>query len=889
MKIDEELSEQTTPINVSEFEREQLRFFLASGDVVETLSRLNPSLAWLPILAELNLPQIEAALPMWVEQNFGSVQAIRDVVDNIRLFKSESARILESRLNAKRKDLAPVLSKCWRLIIRHIRNTEYRQNDWFELSRRLHHDDLSPAVLENLVRVLTPRLFVGKHYDWQGVVDNSIQRPTDILSIKYKVSDGVSESDFFEVWPKNVTAEIEEQVVRALTSSLSSVLADAVDVGVEHNSALSVSDIDVPSVARHEQNAFRQGFLPIVRITAELWSRLTEQDKQAGAAILHEWQQSPFRLIHRLALYAAADPRIAASEAADVLISLSQGELFLTNSQVEVHRLIRAKWSEFPEEKRAAIETRIVGGPPADWFREGADLSLAMDRYRFLLLLDLERSKIPLGKDAAALLSDIQKRHPTWRDAEPEKVGFAMWQGEVTPIVGGKEKLASVPSDQLIATAIEIAKKADFMEGDAWQDLCQADPFRAFLGIANASESELWLEWAWRPLFWSANKITDVDQLNRVAELFSKWPKNAPFSEVALGASFWIDQVSEKLKASTLWAVWDLIERRSPRPSEMPSDDLFTAAVNSPSGNLAYVLLKRTPQPRGQTELGKRMQGRYKKLIGGNDVFSLLARVRLSAEVAFLFQRAPKWTSENLLPDYDWQSPDARAMWSARKYSSSIGSKELFGSIKRPFLEIFSRSDVTDEDRRVFADWMAAVLIANEAGNADYPLASSEVRSILRKAGSSSLSAFARRLAMEMGRAGPDDKTKVWKETVGPIFQNSWPLDVESQTWRATHSLVQLVLNSGGAIADAAAAVTPFVRSDGRKDDTGIYSISQANEDLYKIAPDKMLDLLSAVAGDAPDRSLYGMRTALDKLSAVAPRLVQTKSFQRLASQAMPY
>jgi hypothetical protein len=72
---------------------------------------------------------------------------------------------------------------------------------------------------------------------------------------------------------------------------------------------------------------------------------------------------------------------------------------------------------------------------------------------------------------------------------------------------------------------------------------------------------------------------------------------------------------------------------------------------------------------------------RYEKLIGGGDTFSLLARVRLSAPVAFLFERAPKWTTANLLPLYISSSPEALTMWSARKYSNHIGSSCVgFGS-----------------------------------------------------------------------------------------------------------------------------------------------------------------------------------------------------------------
>ena len=501
-----EKAEKITPKDVSEFEREQLRFFLGSSDMASTLVELNPSLAWLPILAEMKLLQNDAALPLWVEQNFASLDAVREVVANIRFFKGESATILEYRLNGQRDRLEPLLTKCWQLIIRHIRNKQHGtlRNEWFVVLPQLKRGDLSADVLERIAEVLTPTLFVAKRFGWYDKPIRKIEKPTDVISIEYRVDDGVSEGDFFAAWPETASAVTEEQLIRILTNSLSLVLADAIEVGVESNIGLGISDIDVPSVGAHEQNSYRAGFLPIVRIIAELWSKLIQKSVPKARDILREWKNSDYRLVHRLALYAAADPKISPQNAADVLIHLPQGELFLTNSQVEVHRLIRKRWTEFSYKQRGLIEKRLVEGPPANWFREGADLSDVMDRYRFKLLLDLERSKVPLGNEAATLLKAIKERHPSWRDAEPEKAGFAMWQGRVTGVVGNKDKLASVSNNRLVQAAKKAADEADFMEGDAWQALCQDEPLKALRGIENAPPTERWHEWAWRPFLWAA-------------------------------------------------------------------------------------------------------------------------------------------------------------------------------------------------------------------------------------------------------------------------------------------------------------------------------------------------------------------------------------------------
>jgi hypothetical protein len=92
----------------------------------------------------------------------------------------------------------------------------------------------------------------------------------------------------------------------------------------------------------------------------------------------------------------------------------------------------------------------------------------------------------------------------------------------------------------------------------------------------------------------------------------------------------------------------------------------------------------------------------------------------------------------------------------------------------------------------VHARLKAAMANLAEDHNAAYPLTAAEVGSVLRRAGHPSLSSFAHRLAMEMGRAKPEEKAKVWSGRVGSVFQGAWPLDVELQTPTATFGLVEI-------------------------------------------------------------------------------------------------
>lgn len=167
-----------------------------------------------------------------------------------------------------------------------------------------------------------------------------------------------------------------------------------------------------------------------------------------------------------------------------------------------------------------------------------------------------------------------------------------------------------------------------------------------------------------------------------------------------------------------------------------------------------------------------------------------------------------------------------------------------------------------------------------------YPITSTEARSVLRTAGPRALSSVGHRLAIEMGAAKPEEKLEKWRGVVGPVFQSIWPLDADLQSPRVTFKLVQILHDSGSAFSEAADVIIPFIRAEDPRHHTSVYYISGADEILYSSAPEKMLDLISAVVGDAPPRTFYGLSNVLDRILKYAPRLAATRRFQKLATSA---
>jgi hypothetical protein len=370
-----EPTQKKTPSDTTDFEREQVRFFLSRENVADKLAELNPSLAWLPELARMKLIQSVVQLTPWIEKNFDDPEAVREVSGNLEFFDESAAQLLELRLNRRRHTLPPVLAKSWQLIIRHIRDNPrgMLRSEWFDIQPRIKSGEHSAELLERLARVLRPKPKISKRIYWfdGGSAERVPQRPSDLMSLDYEVEGDVTEAEVLAAWPKDAPAEVDQRFLTALTEALDAALADALEMEVESNIGYGISDTDVPSVAAHRQNEYRSGFLPIVRVIADTWTRLAQKDAAFALPFVWQWSSSSRKLNNRLALFSAADKAVPPDDAADVLLALPQGLMFLTNTSVEVFRLIRERWEDFSRAKRASIEGRLAAGPPSDWFRSG--------------------------------------------------------------------------------------------------------------------------------------------------------------------------------------------------------------------------------------------------------------------------------------------------------------------------------------------------------------------------------------------------------------------------------------------------------------------------------------------------------------------------------------
>jgi hypothetical protein len=553
-----------TPSDASEFEREQLRFLLSGDDVAVILAQINPSLAWLPVLWEMGLIQNERQLVAWIERNLASTDAVREVVANLKFFGPDTANLLQMRLNseAPKLELPPYLVQSWKLIIRHMRATkrDLAHNEWFDLQPDLKRGEHNNAVLERLSDILRPQLQVSRRFRLHSNDNDEPQKPADLMSIDFKVRDHfVGVSEVLASWPKAAEAQADFNLLTHLTNTLEAALADATDVGIENSDYYSASDSDVPSIAEHAQNEYHGGFQVIVRVIAEVWTRLAGKSSSLALVFVERWRGSEFRLFRRIALFAAVNPVVPAEVAANMSISLPLTELFRTSESVEFYRLCRSRWNEFPREKREQILRRIREEFQRGSFQEGPDGERAIDRYQYEFLSQMSAAGLSIEDEDEKLLREIQSRWPQWTPKDAEQAGFHVWHsGGFRSRGGDTSALVNVPDDQLVAEAKKSESQAGFLDDDTWHGLCVAEPDRAFLGLAAIADRGEWPANYWQQLLFSTTAYSNPDTESAVAHRLVEFPEGH-FAAVAAAATRWLEAHAKTLPDDLLWPIWDKI------------------------------------------------------------------------------------------------------------------------------------------------------------------------------------------------------------------------------------------------------------------------------------------------------------------------------------------
>ena len=266
--------------------------------------------------------------------------------------------------------------------------------------------------------------------------------------------------------------------------------------------------------------------------------------------------------------------------------------------------------------------------------------------------------------------------------------------------------------------------------------------------------------------------------------------------------------------------LWDrlaaLAYPREGAPIEEAERGLAAAAINDPAGTLAWTFLDHIahqhPAPNGRfrREYSKRLN----LAVSAPGRAGLLARVLLGRSLAYIESIDPSWAATNLVPCLSWDRPHAAAMWGAFAGGGHVGTPRLFNAVKAPMLDAFAQRGLGEHDLEALISQLLTIEFAHRRGElGGYMLTPAEIKRALSLGARSTRATAAWLLWRAMGEeeGEPANKSARWRQAVGPIFRDIWPLDARFRDEQVSERFVLMTLECEDAFEDAVDAVIDFI------------------------------------------------------------------------------
>ena len=274
------------------------------------------------------------ALGPWIASRIDHAEMIRACAE-LRRLDDQSRWFIERAIAAPGAKLSAVRKKAWRLLLR--ARAAKRQSNfhaaWFNALGRIEAHEVDYEARQLVAEAVKPVLEITRRSRWPGMseTENDLETINGLVHVDFRSDDYPRAEEVLAAWPQELDQEI--ALFRTLDRTLTEALEEAADAGFLDG--WDRASGDVPSVARHPQNAYHTGFYSITRVLADLWARIAEKNPDQARALALGWAKTSFLLSNRLYLYALASREVfSAHEAARVVRSLDDRSFWAGGARV---------------------------------------------------------------------------------------------------------------------------------------------------------------------------------------------------------------------------------------------------------------------------------------------------------------------------------------------------------------------------------------------------------------------------------------------------------------------------------------------------------------------------------------------------------------------------
>ena len=138
----------------------------------------------------------------------------------------------------------------------------------------------------------------------------------------------------------------------------------------------------------------------------------------------------------------------------------------------------------------------------------------------------------------------------------------------------------------------------------------------------------------------------------------------------------------------------------------------------------------------------------------------------------------------------------------------------------------------------------------------------------------------------DMLQAAGDKSPTLWRESIGPWFDEAWPKRPRDRSQSLSEKLAWMAIDAGDAFPDVVRAVVDFMTQE--EWESALFHLMKKEEEIGLVSrfPNAALTLADKLVGDKPNLIGKTLKDLLDAISTADPELRTTAPFGRLALKA---
>ena len=805
--------------------------------------------------------------------------------------EGETEELERIRRNAPNAIPRPTMRKLWRLLLGgRVKSSVDRQFDLYGWRTRLHQDGLTTSLRLELREMLAPRVLLRKSFH-SLLHDHELgPEPTRIRDLVE--SEIVLSSNYIHSTVSGLREDEEwSRALPDLLDDFTHLLRDALDLMRDLDRATMEGDLSYlhqPAIGPHPQNRGLQDWTALIDLTRDAWLAMADQSSERASLAADIWWQIPYPLFRRLAFFAAAHPDIdgvgedftqpviAPRHALMWLLADEHWWLWSVETQREALRLLATLAQRLDEESLVTLEQAVLSGPPRAMFKDNLESEVfarIQERETWLRLAKLDQSGAVLSVAGRQRLTDLTARHPSWH-LEEGREEFPVWMGADED--GVEHHSTPRRRIELVEWLKEHSVIDDWREDD-WRQRCREDFPTTACALWALSAEGFWPRDRWRVALqeWSEDRLTRRSW-RRMATTVAHMP-DEHFQVLITQVSWWLQAVADTLEGHEKSFV-----RLSERVLALYNETVDRAdgspnyAINHPVGQVTDALLRRwyqTPLEDDQ-RLPEWLRSLLEELCDTRISKFRAGRVVIAAQVIVLFRVDRDWTTQHLLPLFDWNASDleARSVW-----QGFLSSPRLYGPLMEILKPAFLDTSHHHADLGEYGELYVSLLTFAALDSAGV-FTKNELAAATRALPHPGLEQAAEVLVRSLEGAA-DQRAEYWTNRVSQYLRIIWPNLRDTATSSIAESFARLCVAAGDALPQALAQLRPWLQQVAQPDQL-VHVLHEG--DLCGRFPAETLELLQVAIGEGIQWIPLHLEDCLDAISKAEPALEEDARYVRL-------